>query len=320
MTSKTNNFLKIFTPSVLAVLFMVLSGIFATSMHCLIRFATEDHHPFEVAFFRTIFVLLIFLPFVVKNGFKSLKPNNIKLQSYRAVIGSVAMLCMFYGLSITELAKATALMFTVPIFATILAIIFLKEVVGIRRWSAMFVGFFGALIVLRPDIELGFGPLLILCGSLMWSSSVLMAKKLTQTDSTLSITFWQAAGLIPATFILATQVWQWPSFNQLLMFLLIAIAGTLTHWFLNEALKRAEISALLPLDYLRLIWSVSLGLIFFNEIPPAGLWLGAALILGASTYIGVRQAKKKKDELNTGTNISIKTYLPPETGTIEPET
>jgi drug/metabolite transporter (DMT)-like permease len=305
MTSKTNNFLKIFTPSVLAVLFMVLSGIFATSMHCLIRFATEDHHPFEVAFFRTIFVLLIFLPFVVKNGFKSLKPNNIKLQSYRAIIGSVAMLCMFYGLSITELAKATALMFTVPIFATILAIIFLKEVVGIRRWSAMFVGFFGALIVLRPDIELGFGPLLILCGSLMWSSSVLMAKKLTQTDSTLSITFWQAAGLIPATFILAIQVWQWPSFNQLLMFLLIAIAGTLTHWFLNEALKRAEISALLPLDYLRLIWSVSLGLIFFNEIPPAGLWLGAALILGASTYIGVRQAKKKKDELNTGTNISI---------------
>ena len=305
MTNKTYNLSKIFTPSVLAVLFMVLSGIFATSMHCLIRFATEENHPFEVAFFRTIFVLLIFLPFVVKNGFKTLKPNNVKLQSYRAIIGSVAMLCMFYGLSITELAKATALMFTVPIFATILAIIFLKEVVGIRRWSAMFIGFFGALIVLRPDIELGFGPLLILCGSLMWSSSVLMAKKLTQTDSTLSITFWQAAGLIPATFILATQVWQWPNLDQLIMFLLIAIAGTLTHWFLNEALKRAEISALLPLDYLRLIWSVSLGLIFFNEIPRAGLWFGAALILGASTYIGVRQAKKKKDELNTNTNINI---------------
>lgn len=305
MINKTNNLPKIFTPSVLAVLFMVLSGIFATSMHCLIRFATEENHPFEVAFFRTIFVLLIFLPFVVKNGFKTLKPNNVKLQSYRAIIGSVAMLCMFYGLSITELAKATALMFTVPIFATILAIIFLKEVVGIRRWSAMLIGFFGALIVLRPDIELGFGPLLILCGSLMWSSSVLMAKKLTQTDSTLSITFWQAAGLIPATFILATQVWQWPNLDQLIMFLLIAIAGTLTHWFLNEALKRAEISALLPLDYLRLIWSVSLGLIFFNEIPPAGLWFGAALILGASTYIGVRQAKKKKDELNTNTNINI---------------
>ena len=303
--NKENNSKVFFTPPVLAVFFMIFSGFFATTMHCLIRFATEDHHPFEVAFFRTIFVLIIFLPLVARNGISSLKSNNIKLQTVRAIVGSVAMLCMFYGLSITELAKATALMFTVPIFATILAILFLKEIVGIRRWLAMIVGFTGAVIVLRPDVELGFGPLLILCASLMWSSSMLMAKTLTKTDSISSITFWQAAGLIPATFILAIPVWQWPNLNQLFMFLMIAIAGTLVHWFLNEALKRAEISALLPLDYLRLIWSVSMGFIFFNELPHAGLWFGAALILGASTYIGIRQAQKKKEELNTNSNISI---------------
>jgi len=303
--NKENNYKVFFTPPVLAVFFMIFSGFFATTMHCLIRFATEDHHPFEVAFFRTVFVLIIFLPLVARNGISSLKSNNIKLQTFRAIVGSVAMLCMFYGLSITELAKATALMFTVPIFATILAILFLKEIVGIRRWLAMIVGFTGAVIVLRPDVELGFGPLLILCASLMWSSSMLMAKTLTKTDSISSITFWQAAGLIPATFILAVPVWQWPNLSQLFMFLMIAIAGTLVHWFLNEALKRAEISALLPLDYLRLIWSVSMGFIFFNELPHAGLWFGAALILGASTYIGIRQAQKKKEELNTNSNISI---------------
>ncbi|MAI74969.1 MAG: hypothetical protein CMN46_02250 [SAR116 cluster bacterium] len=303
--NKENNSKVFFTPPVLAVFFMIFSGFFATTMHCLIRFATEDHHPFEVAFFRTIFVLIIFLPLVARNGISSLKSNNIKLQTFRAIVGSVAMLCMFYGLSITELAKATALMFTVPIFATILAILFLKEIVGIRRWLAMIVGFTGAVIVLRPDVELGFGPLLILCASLMWSSSMLMAKTLTKTDSISSITFWQAAGLIPATFILAVPVWQWPNLSQLFMFLMIAIAGTLVHWFLNEALKRAEISALLPLDYLRLIWSVSMGFIFFNELPHAGLWFGAALILGASTYIGIRQAQKKKEDLNTNSNISI---------------
>ena len=303
--NKENNSKVFFTPPVLAVFFMIFSGFFATTMHCLIRFATEDHHPFEVAFFRTIFVLIIFLPLVARNGISSLKSNNIKLQILRAIVGSVAMLCMFYGLSITELAKATALMFTVPIFATILAILFLKEIVGIRRWLAMIVGFTGAVIVLRPDVELGFGPLLILCASLMWSSSMLMAKTLTKTDSISSITFWQAAGLIPATFILAVPVWQWPNLSQLFMFLMIAIAGTLVHWFLNEALKRAEISALLPLDYLRLIWSVSMGFIFFNELPHAGLWFGAALILGASTYIGIRQAQKKKEDLNTNSNISI---------------
>ena len=303
--NQENNSKVFFTPPVLAVFFMIFSGFFATTMHCLIRFATEDHHPFEVAFFRTIFVLIIFLPLVARNGISSLKSNNIKLQTFRAIVGSVAMLCMFFGLSITELAKATALMFTVPIFATILAILFLKEIVGIRRWLAMIVGFTGAVIVLRPDVELGFGPLLILCASLMWSSSMLMAKTLTKTDSISSITFWQAAGLIPATFILAVPVWQWPNLSQLFMFLMIAIAGTLVHWFLNEALKRAEISALLPLDYLRLIWSVSMGFIFFNELPHAGLWFGAALILGASTYIGIRQTQKKKENLNTNNNISI---------------
>ena len=267
--------IKTLSPALLAVLFMVLSGIFATTMHCLIRFATEDNHPFEVAFFRTIFVLLIFLPVVIKNGMVSLKSNNVKLQSYRAVVGSIAMLCMFYGLSITELAKATALMFTVPIFATILAIIFLKEIVGIRRWLAMCVGFIGALIVLRPDVELGFGPLLILCASLMWSSSMLMAKKLTQTDTTVSITFWQAAGLIPATSILAIQVWVWPTLEQLIMFLFIAIAGTLVHWFLNEALKRADITALLPHNYcfscffFRLIFSVTNDVLPFKIMFPS---------------------------------------------------
>ena len=96
----------------------------------------------------------------------------------------------------------------------------------------------------------------------------------------------------------------WPTFEQLIMFLFIAIAVTLVHWFLNEALKRADITALLPLDYLRLIWSVSLGFIFFNEIPQVGLWLGSALILGASTYIGIRQAKKK-EQLSTNTNINL---------------
>ena len=296
--------IKSLSPAFLAVIFMVLSGIFATTMHCLIRFATEDNHPFEVAFFRTVFVLFIFLPVVTKNGLASLKSNNVKMQSYRAVVGSIAMLCMFYGLSITELAKATALMFTVPIFATILAIFFLREIVGIRQWIAMLIGFSGAIIVLRPDIELGFGPLLILCASMMWSASMLMAKKLTQTDTTVSITFWQAAGLIPATFILAIQVWEWPTLQQLIMFLFIAVAGTLVHWFLNEALMRADITALLPLDYLRLIWSVSLGFIFFNEIPHVGLWLGSALILGASTYIGIRQAKKR-EQVNINTNVNI---------------
>ena len=189
--------------SVIAILFMIVSGMFAASMHCLIRVSALESHPFQIAFFRTLFVLIIFLPIVLKDGLKSLEIVNKKLQFTRAIVGSGAMCCMFYGISITELSKATALMFTVPIFSTILAILFLKEQVGIRRWTAMVIGFIGAIIVIRPDIEFGLGPLLILCGSFIWSWSLLIAKKLTTTETNTSMTFWQAAGLIPATFLVA---------------------------------------------------------------------------------------------------------------------
>ena len=105
---------------------------------------------------------------------------------------------------------------------------------------------------------------------------MLMAKILTKTDTTLSITFWQAAGLIPATFLLAIQVWEWPTLYQLFLFLMVAVAGTLVHWFLNEALKIAEISALLPLDYLRLIWAVTFGFIFFDELSITTIFKSAS--------------------------------------------
>ena len=241
----------------------------------------------------------------MKEGFKSLYVVNKKLQFSRAIIGSGAMCCMFYGISITELSKATALMFTVPIFSTILAILFFKEQVGIRRWTAMIVGFMGAIIVIRPDIQLGLGPLLILCGSFIWSMSLLIAKKLTKTESNISMTFWQAAGLIPATLIVAIPFWSTPNLEQLFLFLLVALTGTMTHYCLNAALAKADISSLLPLDYLRLIWSVSLGFIFFNEVPLITIWIGSAIIILSTSYIAYRQMKKSKHPLINELNSNL---------------
>ncbi len=289
----TNSIKKLPTP-VVAVILMVISGMCASTMHCFIRIATLEDHPFQVAFCRTVFVLIIFLPIVFKEGITSLNVVDKKLQFYRAIVGSGAMCCMFFGISITELAKATALLFTVPIFSTILAIIFFKEFVGLRRWIAMIIGMFGAMIVIRPDIGLGLGPLVILCGSIIWSASLLMAKKLTTTETNTSMTFWQAAGLIPATLILSIPFLKLPNLEQVIICFFIALTGTLTHFCLNAALARAEISSLLPLDYLRLIWSVSLGFVFFSEVPLNTIWLGSALIIVATTYIAYRQVKKSK--------------------------
>ena len=93
------------------------------------------------------------MPFFIKSGLRNLKTNNPKLTFLRSIVGSIALICFFYGLSFTEIAKVQALIFLVPIFASILAIFFLKEIVGIRRWIAMGFAFCGALIILNPNVE-----------------------------------------------------------------------------------------------------------------------------------------------------------------------
>ncbi len=95
MINKFTNSIKKLPPSLIAIILMILSGMCASTMHCLIRLATLENHPFQVAFFRTVFVLIIFLPIVFKVGIYSLNVVDKKLQFYRAIVGSIAMCCMF---------------------------------------------------------------------------------------------------------------------------------------------------------------------------------------------------------------------------------
>ena len=116
-----------------------------------------------------------------------------------------------------------------------------------------------------------------------------IAKKLTETDGNISITFWQSAGVIPITFIAAIFVWDGINGKQLFLVSLITIVATIAQFSLNYALKRGEISFLLPLDYLRLIWAVWLGYIMFSEIPLNNIWIGGTIIVASTTYIGIRE-------------------------------
>ena len=111
--------------------------------------------------------------------------------------------------------------------------------------------------------------------------------------------------IIPATFLVSLPFWDMPTLGQLCLYFLIAIAGTLTHFCLNAALARADISSLLPLDYLRLIWSVSLGFVLFSEIPLPSIWMGSALIIMSTTYIAYRQVKKSKQPLTNQLNPNL---------------
>ena len=279
--------------SLFAISLMIISGLFFVLMHSAVKYLSKEVHIFEIAFFRCALVIFVLAPIIFQQGKKIFKTKQPKVQFLRITTNSVAMLCFFYGISTTPLAQLTTLGFTVPIFATILAVIFMKEKIRLRRTTALIVGFIGTIIVMRPDISIELGALLIIFSSFLWSICLIFIKKLTQTDSAVTISLYFGIGMIPATFALALPVLEMIDLRQFIILIFIAVTGTLAQTIMNSALEKGELALLLPFDFLRLIWSVLIGYALFSEEPTITLWLGGFLIIGSTSYIAWREAKLK---------------------------
>lgn len=280
--------------SLFAISLMIISGLFFVLMHSAVKYLSKEVHIFEIAFFRCALVIFVLAPIIFQQGKKIFKTKQPKVQFLRITTNSVAMLCFFYGISTTPLAQLTTLGFTVPIFATILAVIFMKEKIRLRRTTALIVGFIGTIIVMRPDISIELGALLIIFSSFLWSICLIFIKKLTQTDSAVTISLYFGIGMIPATFALAFPVLEMIDLRQFIILIFIAVTGTLAQTIMNSALEKGELALLLPFDFLRLIWSVLIGYALFSEEPTITLWLGGFLIIGSTSYIAWREATLKK--------------------------
>ena len=272
-----------------AVIFMVIGGVSIALMQAAVKLISFELHPFIITLYRAGLVFVVLLPILFWRGRAVFNTSSIRLQVLRGSIGGLGMLCVFTGLSMISLAEVTVLLFTVPIFATLLSIVFLLEKVGVRRWTAIFIGFLGILIIARPQGSVSTGHLFILCAALSWSTSILIAKKLTEKDTVISITFWQAMGCVPLAFIASLFVWELPSFVQLGALLGIAALGTVGHAMLYAALKVGQVSVILPLDYIRIIWSAGLGFILFGQLPTLHLYAGSLLIIAATAFLSYRE-------------------------------
>ena len=278
----------------IAISLMIISGLFFVLMHSAVKYLSKEVHIFEIAFFRCALVIFVLAPIIFQQGKKIFKTKQPKVQFLRITTNSVAMLCFFYGISTTPLAQLTTLGFTVPIFATILAVTLIKEKIRLRRTAALIIGFIGTIIVMRPDISIELGALLIIFSSFLWSICLIFIKKLTQTDSAVTISLYFGIGMIPATFALAFPVMQVIDLRQFAILIFIAITGTLAQTIMNYALKKGELALILPFDFLRLIWSVLIGYALFAEEPTFTLWIGGFLIISSTSYIAWREAKLKK--------------------------
>src|SRR5215471_2010646 len=165
-----------------SALMMVATFMFA-GMHTAIRYSTQQLPPVEVAFFRNVFGLVVIAPLLVSHGPSFFSTKSLALHVVRAVLNVVTMLAFFVGLSMTPLARATALSFTAPLFTALLSALFLGEVFRWRRWSDILAGFFGALIILLLClVGLETGGLLVLPYTLLCSVGDIHLRALGSTE------------------------------------------------------------------------------------------------------------------------------------------
>ena len=275
-----------------SVFFMSISVVLFTCMIASIRVVSKEVDSFIIVFFRNFFGIIIIAPILTSHGIKLLKTKKLNLYLLRAFFGLLAMFTWFHGITVVPLAEAVALNFTMPLFITLIATLFLAEKVGWRRWTATTVGFLGAMIVLQPGITtIRIGHIELLAASFFMALSVITIKKLSDTEPPARIVAYMLIVFAPISLVPALFVWSWPSTNALLWLALVAISGTLAHLSFTRSLSMAEITAIMPLDFTRLPLTAIVAYLAFSETPSLSTWIGGIIIFLSTVYITNREAK-----------------------------
>lgn len=275
-----------------AVLLMLCAGFNSSLLHLGVRFVGAELPSIEVVFLRALFTLLLTAPFVFRPGKFAWRTNNLPLQLLRGAIGVASMWTWYYALTNMPLADAGVLSFTTPIFITLGAAIYFRESVGAVRSSAVVLGLIGATVVLKPGFEtISLAAVAAVGSSILWALSLLIAKDLTRFDSPITISFYQPLMIAPIAGLAVIPVWVMPSGGAWLALVGMGAVAALGNFCYVQALKMTDASTLMPADYVRLLWMVTWGFIFFSEVPGWSTWMGAALIVGSTLFVTWREAQ-----------------------------
>lgn len=279
------------------ILWVLVCCVTLSSLTAVVRHVTElGLHAPQIVFIRNLTAMSILLPFVFfKRKEINLKIHNPKLYSLRIIVGITSMMLWFHGLGHLPLANATALSFTTPIFVSIMAVIFLKEKMGFHRWSAVFIGFVGALVILRPNSEEFNNISLIIISACMFQAIALIIIKIMMAKETpfnmmFHMHLWMAIVSMPFAVIF----WEELTREQLLWCYLIAILSIIGQYGIARSYALVDVTLTLPFDFTRLIIASILAYIFFAEVPDIYSYIGAGIIITSSTYIAYRESRRSK--------------------------
>ena len=270
-----------------AILYMIAAtAIFSISIAAS-KWLVATYPVGEVLFFRAFVSLILFAAFVVPskglNVFLTARPGAHVL---RGVSQTVSQTLQLIALSLMSIAGVTAINFSAPLFATLASLYFLKEPVGMRRWIALALGFLGVLIITNPGAEtFQVGALFALASAILFGTVTAGVRGMTSTESVETLTLYQLM-LLASFYALALPfAFVTPTWADAPLFLLNGASAVFGQYWWTRALHLAPTSAVVPFQYLSLIWAMMIGFAVWGDLPTVSLLLGSAIVVGSGLYL-----------------------------------
>jgi drug/metabolite transporter (DMT)-like permease len=287
-------------------LWMIASGLGFSVMAVGIKLLGDRLDNVQIAFFRVVIGFLAILPFVAGAPLAQLKTRHLHVHFIRGVFGLIAMYCSYYAIARIPLADYTALSFTKPLFATVLAIVILGEVVRWRRWSATALGFLGVLIMVRPGAGT-FEPaaLAALADAFSIAFLITLVKRLPPHETPLGMLFYFGIFATALAMAPAIYFWQWPTLYEWTLLIGIGVLGALAQSFWIRSFRAGEASVVAPFDYLRLPMAATIGFIGFAELLTLWTYIGAGVIVASTLYIAHREAQMRRKPQPAGSEPAV---------------
>ena len=278
------------------ILLMAVGIFLGTATLVFIRLLGRDLPTVEIIFLRYLFTLVAITPWVLRTGVgATFRTERLGFHGLRGVIAVVSTMAWYYGITVVPLAEAMALNCLTAIFVTIGAVLFLGETAGVRRWTAVCVGFVGACIILRPGLQVvSTGSMFIVFSALGWSATLLFMKAMSGTESPITIVVYLYVFNILFSSLPTAFAWVMPSPIHLVWLAVIGVLSAAAHLAIAQAFKVAEASAIIPVEFTRLAWAAFLGYVVFTEVPDVWTIVGASVIFASTTLIAYRESQSKK--------------------------
>ena len=286
----------------LALFVRLLTAAALATMAMLVKLAGErGAHLIELIFWRQLLATVLLGAGLALTGrLALLRTHRLGAHARRAASGLLGMLFTYGAVLLLPLAEATTLGFTAPVFAVLIALVLFRETIGPYRWAAVGIGFAGVLVVMQPGSGLHegvtvWGVIVGLIAPFMVALISFQIQDLNTTENPWSIVFWFAALSTPVAALALPFVMAAHDAGTWAIIIAMALVGALAQMLLTTSLRFGSAAVILLMDYTALLWASFYGYTVFDRAPPASLWLGAPLIIGAGVLIAWRERQLARE-------------------------